>query len=61
VSAIRQKFALLISKRILAIRKLVGFSDYRYRLVDCSRALRRAGVNSLPKKTVSDGELLIRP
>jgi hypothetical protein len=43
------------------IRDLLGFSDYRYRLLD-SRNLPRERRHLLgPKKTVSDGEVRIRP
>jgi hypothetical protein len=39
------------STRISTIRNLLGFSHYRYRLVDSSRALPRGRRQQLAKKT----------
>jgi hypothetical protein len=40
VRAIRQKFALLNSKASAPILNLLGFSDYRYRLIEFSKSRR---------------------
>jgi hypothetical protein len=53
VSPIRQKFVLLISKEILTIRDLLGFSGYRYQLVDFQNSPQERRHQLAQEKTVS--------